>query len=174
MGKCFTCSGGSVIPADEACNCNVCPDCGGCMENLILKRAEIPDDWETGGSTTTETTVDCPVCGCTPVPIVDADELKQNSKADCIYQKLINGGILSDFISRYFAPSEQSHSFLGELNLTWTLGNTAETLPVGVPQNGAYYSVEIRLNETLLNSGSATNVALTMLHEALHAKCDFQ
>lgn len=104
------------------------------------------------------------------VAIVDADDLKNNLKADCIYQKLINGEILSSFISRYFGLTQPEQSFLGELNLTWTLGSTTETLPIGVPRNGVYNSVEIRLNETALNTNSSTNVALSMLHEALHAK----
>lgn len=34
-------------------------------------------------------------------------------------ENLMHGGVLQDFISRYFGPSEPNHSFLGELNLTW-------------------------------------------------------
>lgn len=64
---------------------------------------------------------------------------------------------------------------LGELDLTWTVGECignviGETYPVGVNENNTFNSVEIRLNENLLQSSSSTIVALTMLHEALHAK----
>ncbi|MCD6180589.1 MAG: hypothetical protein J7K39_11865, partial [Bacteroidales bacterium] len=86
----------------------------------------------------------------------------------------MEGDILKEFISRYFSSSSSLFP-LGELNLTWTIGNTtngsvAETLPLGVPRNGVYDAVEIRLSEEYLNSSSSTLIAETMLHEALHAK----
>lgn len=154
-------------PATPPCDCaNTCEICGKCMDNVIMKSASLPNS---GG---TNTASGCEICPGhpVPVPIVDANSLKKNIKADCIYNKLLQGGILSNFISRYFGLTEPYHSFLGELNLTWTLGSSTETLPVGVPRNGVYNSVEIRLDETAINSNSATNVALSMLHEALHAK----
>ncbi len=103
-------------------------------------------------------------------PVVDATELKNNPKANCIYQNLINGSIMNNLISRYNAPSEPEHAFLGELNLVWKLGDRTETIPIGKEENDSYYSVEIILDESKLNDMSATNVALSMLHEALHAK----
>ncbi len=158
--------GGGYIPAtdeEQPCNCvNTCPVCGGCLEPE-LKSAILPDS----GSTPT---VSCPECSCPAAPIVDADELKQNPKADCIYQKLLNGGIMQSFIDRYYGSTQPYHSFLGELNLTWTLGITTQTIPINAPANNTYYSVEIQLSENMINSYSSTNVALTMLHEALHAK----
>ncbi len=124
------------------------------------------------GSIETSGGADCPTCSC--VPIVDVSGLEKNAKAKCIYDKLINGGILKDFISRYY-PSASTTSPLGELNLTWTLGSSvegssSEIFPIGVPRNGIYNSVEIRLNESILNSSSVILAATTMLHEALHAK----
>lgn len=158
-------STGTVPVVD--CHCNVCPVCGGCLEEAYKK---VPYDDGTG--TTADVPVDCPTCVC--VPIVDATGLEKNAKANCIYSKLINGAILKDFIARYY-PSASATSPLGELNLTWTFGSTfgdssAETFPIGIPRNGTYNSVEIRLNESSLNSSSAILVAETLLHEALHAK----
>lgn len=49
------------------------------------------------------------------------------------------------------------------------LGNSTETTPIGVAGNGRY-SVVISLNETSINNYSTTNLAISMLHEALHAK----
>ena len=155
--------GPAVIQAGEACGCTICPVCGGCMVDDALKVAQLPGD-----DTPPPTFFDCEVCSC--VPTVNSSALEANPKANCIYEKLISGEILQDFISRFFGPTEPNHSFLGELNLTWKLGITTETLPIGVPNNNVGYSVEIRLNETAINSGSVTNVALSMLHEALHAK----
>ena len=155
--------GPAVIEAGEACGCTICPVCGGCMVDDALKVAQLPGD-----DTPPPTFFDCEVCSC--VPTVNSSAFEVNPKANCIYEKLISGGILQDFISRFFGPTEPNHSFLGELNLTWTLGSTTQTLPIGVPNNNVGYSVEIRLNETAINNGSATNVALSMLHEALHAK----
>lgn len=154
-------------PTRLPCDCPECPVCGKCLE--MLKNA-IMDPVYGEGSTTT--TVGCEMCGGHPVPlpVVDATDLLNNLKANCIYQKLLNGGILSSFISRYFGITQQNQSYLGELNLTWTLGSSTETLPIGIPRNGTYSSVEIRLNENALNSNSASNGALSMLHEALHAK----
>lgn len=151
----------SSPPAPEPvpCTClNECSICGKCKDNLVQKSANtncIPRE----------------VCTC-PVPaqVVNAIALQNNPKANCIYLKLINGGILSSFISRYFGLTAPNQSYLGELNLTWTLGRSTATLPIGVPKMGVYNSVEIRLNETVLNSNSATDGALSMLHEALHAK----
>jgi len=110
-----------------------------------------------------------------PAPVVNADNLKASQKADCIYQKLLNGGTLRNFISRYFAVSPSSQSYLGELNLTWkldVLSNNVNgiTLPIGYSGNSSYKSVEIELNEATMDSRSSTAVAMTMLHEALHAK----
>jgi len=102
--------------------------------------------------------------------IVDVTDLQRNEKASCIYGRLINENILPSFINRFFAPTNPIHSFLGELNLTWTIGTTTETIPIDSPVNNSYYSVEIRLSENMINSFSSTNIALTMLHEALHAK----
>ena len=73
----------------------------------------------------------------------------------------MNGWII---VNNSFLPA------LGELNLTWTLGSSTETLPIGVPENGVYNSVVIQLNESNLNVKSSTNAALSMLYEALHAK----
>jgi len=86
----------------------------------------------------------------------------------------MEGDILKEFISRYFSSSSSLFP-LGELNLTWTIGTTAdgsnaETLPIGVPRNEVYDEVEIRLSQEFLDSNSSTIIALTMLHEALHAK----
>jgi len=93
---------------------------------------------------------------------------------ECIYSHLMEGDILKAFISRYFSSSSTLFP-LGELNLTWTIGTTAdgsnaETLPIGVPRNGVYDAVEIRLSEEYLNTSSSILIAQTMLHEALHAK----
>ncbi len=86
----------------------------------------------------------------------------------------MEGDILKAFISRYFSSSSTLFP-LGELNLTWTIGTTAdgsnaETLPIGVSRNGVYDAVEIRLSEEYLNTSSSILIAQTMLHEALHAK----
>lgn len=104
------------------------------------------------------------------LPEVIAKDLENNPKAKCIYDKLKDGSILNDFIKRYFPPVKPFLPALGELNLTWTLGSSTQTLPIGVPENGVYNSVVIQLNESNLNAMSSTNVALSMLHEALHAK----
>lgn len=153
---------GGYNPASLApvpCYCtNTCPVCGGCRDNL--KSANIGE---------------CMPCTCPSVPLpVVLDKLKTNPKAECIYQKLSNGSILQDFITRYFGPTEPNHSFLGELNLTWTLGSVmggyGEIIPIGVQSNNQPYSVEIKLDEVQLNGVSNTRVALTMLHEALHAR----
>lgn len=162
-------SGGTVTPGGyipptvtpTPCNClNICPVCGKCRDSYILKSAVI------GG---------CEVCECPALPLpVVIDGLKANPKAECIYQKLSNGLILQKFISRYFGSTEPNHSFLGELNLTWTLGSVpkafAQTLPIGHIENNQGYSVEIELDEEGINTSSNTRVAMTMLHEALHAK----
>lgn len=105
-----------------------------------------------------------------PLPAVDATSLQSNAKANCIYTKLLNQGILANFISRYFTVPNPNQYPLGELNVTWTLGSTTETVPMNMLGNLTYNSVQIRLNETAINEHSATNVALSMLHEALHAK----
>ncbi len=101
---------------------------------------------------------------------VNPTGLEQNDKAYCIYDKLLKGGIVNSFMNRYFAPTEPQHSLLGELNLTWTIGTTTQTIPIGSPLNNTYFSVEIRLGESMISSYSATNVAMTMMHEAMHAK----
>ncbi|MBW8333948.1 MAG: hypothetical protein K0M40_18140 [Prolixibacteraceae bacterium] len=154
----------------QPCYCtSICSvaGCGKCLESNNLKQAVLPGD-----GTIAPVSDPCVYCSGHPVPVavVDASDLKNNPKADCIYQNLINGGILSGFISRYFGLTAPNQSYLGELNLTWTLGSSTETLPIGIPRNGTYYSVAIRLNENTLNTTSSTNVALSMLHEALHAK----
>lgn len=48
--------------------------------------------------------------------------------------------------------------------------SAGETLPIGVLNNNSYYSVEIRINESTLNTKASTLIAMTMMHEALHAK----
>lgn len=159
---------GTTPPTTLPCDCNICPypGCGKCLD--LLKSA--PIDGEGGG---TPTTAACEMCTGHPVPVVDATDLQSNPKADCIYQKLLNGGTLSNFISRYFGISQPNESFLGELNLTWKLdaiSNNGITLPIGYTGNNSYYSVEIVLNETTMDSRSSTEVAMTMLHESLHAK----
>nr|WP_321353492.1 hypothetical protein [uncultured Draconibacterium sp.] len=154
-------SAGSTPPVNtDNCNCNICQVCGGCTDLDLLKSFTDPGEYG-------EETINCPVCSC---PVVDYDGLEQNVKAFCIYSKLMDDGILSSFIDRYFAPTEPQHSLLGELNLTWTIGSTIQTIPIDAPENNTYYSVEIRLSENMITSYSSTNVALTMLHEALHAK----
>lgn len=140
------------------CTCvNTCPVCGKCKDTNLLKSAGVGN---------------CEICTC-PLPVV-LDELGSNPKAECIYQKLSNGPILQDFITRYFGATKPHQSFLGELNLTWTLGSVqggfGQTIPIGYTNNNQSYSVEIRLDEVRLNGASNTKVALTMLHEALHAK----
>jgi hypothetical protein len=166
---------GGYTPPTQPCTCtNICPTCGKCLGST-LKSAIAP-----GGSTTTTTptTDPCTYCAGHPVPepkpVVDADDLLNNPKANCIYQKLLNQGILQNFISRYFGPTEPNQSYLGELNLTWDLAelsgsNLAGAFPIGEVGNGRY-SVEITLDESEVNASSATCVALAMLHEALHAK----
>lgn len=158
-------NGGGQAPSAADCKCSVCSVCGGCTDLEILK--SFKDNGEDGGAM-----INCPVCSC---PVVDVTGFEDNDKAKCIYQKLISGRILSDFIDRYFAPTEQNHSLLGELNLTWTTGNCAgdaiaETIPISIPDNNSYYSVEIRMDEEKLAQNSSSIIALTMLHEALHAK----
>lgn len=146
--------GDSNPPTDEPqpCNCtNTCPVCGGCLDLAWLKSAN----------------TDCPACSCPAVPVVYDYDLRQNEKVFCIYEKMMNGGIMQRFIERYFGPSQPNHSFLGELNLSWTLGDYTGTMPIGGTDG---YYVEITLNSNAANSMSATNVALSMLHEALHAK----
>lgn len=154
-------------PTTVPCNCETfCPICGKCL--TILKSA--PVGGEGGG---TPVTAACEMCPGHPAPVVDVTDLQSNTKAYCIYQKLINGGTLSNFISRYFGVSQPNQSYLGELNLTWKLdaiSNNGITLPIGYTGNSSYYSVEIVLNETTMDSRSSTEVAMTMLHEALHAK----
>ncbi len=156
--------GGGYLPSSDetTCDCDICPVCGGCIQGVTLKRLPLP-----GSGETSPTSGDCPVCHC--LPIVDTSDLTKNPKALCVYEHLMHGGVLQDFISRYFGPSEPNHSFLGELNLTWVLGNSTETTPIGVAGNGRY-SVVISLNETSINNYSTTNLAISMLHEALHAK----
>lgn len=157
-------TGSTSAAEEENCICTICEVCGGCLDDPFQYKS-LPLPGEGDG----ETTYECPMCSCIPIPVVYATALKLNPKADCVYQNLLDGKILQDFIARYYAPTEPNQSFLGELNLTWTLGNTTETLPIGVPNNGTYYSVEIRLNESAINSNSVTNVAISILHEALHA-----
>lgn len=156
--------GGGYLPSSDetTCDCDICPVCGGCIQGVTLKRLPLP-----GSGETSPTSGDCPVCHC--LPIVDTSDLTKNPKALCVYEHLMHGGVLQDFISRYFGPSEPNHSFLGELNLTWVLGNSTETTPIGVAGNGRY-SVVISLNETSIYNYSTTNLAISMLHEALHAK----
>lgn len=162
---------GSYTPPIQPCNClDRCPTCGKCIGST-LKSAIVPG----GGTTTTTPTTDpCESCTGHPVPVVDATDFQNNAKANCIYQKLLNAGILQDFISRYFGGTQPNASFLGELNLTWDLDELSDealagSFPIGEAGNGRY-AVEITLDESLLNTSSATIVALAMLHEALHAK----
>ena len=152
-----------VNPTLPPCDCiTICPVCNKCKDALILKSAS------------TECTP-APVCTCPALPIVDASGLISNAKAYCIYNRLIREGTLQNFISRYFGPTEPYHSYLGELNLTWKLDAidiyaNGITTPIGGTWNSSYNSVEITLNSTTMNSRSSTEVAMTMLHEALHAK----
>ncbi len=130
------------------CNCaSTCPVCGKCVEMSQLKSAGVTD---------------CPLCDC---PIL-FNELWLNPKADCIYNRLLNGKIFRGILNKYIGPVD--------LNLRWTLGSdttiNAEILFLGVPRNNVYNSVQIILEEDFVNNSSNTIVALGMLHEALHAK----
>ena len=152
--------GGYIPPTvpPTPCTCvNTCPVCGKCLDTSLLKSAGVDA---------------CAICTC-PLPVVLVI-FGSNLKAECIYQTLSNGLILQHFISRYFGATKPHQSFLGELNLTWTLGSVqggfGQTIPIGYTNNSQSYSVEIRLDEVRLNGASNTKVALTMLHEALHAK----
>lgn len=166
-------TGGYIPPTSSVpCNCvETCPICGKCLQ--VLKLAPIPPTGNETNPTTTTTTSDCGMCSGHPAPVVDASSLQNNSKAYCIYQKLLDGGTLSNFIGRYFGISQSNEAFLGELNLTWALDAISAngiTLPIGYTGNNSYYSVKIVINSTTLNTRSSTEVAMTMLHEALHAK----
>lgn len=113
-------------------------------------------------------------------PIVDAIDLQQNPKADCVYNKLISGNVLNNFMSRYFGLTEPSHSLLGEIDLYWKIGDLSRfntndlrvlaiTNPIGSSLNPNYY-VEIILDAEELSNNSVSLIAYTMLHEAAHAK----
>ena len=152
---------GGVIPPDPVqpiCSCNICPVCGGCL-NDGLKSANISPS-------------NCPEpCIC---PVV-YNELTNNTKANCIYEKLISQGTLSSFTSRFLGLTEPNESFLGEIDLYWSIAEInssamAGIYPIGDPNNGKYNAVQIVLDGSETNTSSSTYVALAMLHEALHAK----
>ncbi|WP_321368069.1 hypothetical protein [uncultured Draconibacterium sp.] len=144
----------------------------GSIQNIALIYCVMPaEDSGSGGSGGGGTTIVDPTDDIVDdLPEVYTKDLEQNEKALCIYDKLIDGAILNDFIKRYYPPTKPFLPALGELNLTWTLGSSTKTVPIGDPDNGVYNSVVIQLDEASLNGQSATNNALNMLHEALHAK----
>lgn len=65
-------SGGTPIDIAEDCNCNICPVCGGCLDEVIMKRVPLDDGTATGG----DATPDCPACSCDSVEPLSNEEIK--------------------------------------------------------------------------------------------------
>ena len=83
-------------------------------------------------------------------------------------------------MKRYFGLTEPNHSFLGEIDLHWTIGDLSGydtdgvrtlgiTKPIGSPSSPNYF-VEIILDATQISQNSISAIAYVMLHEAAHAK----
>ncbi len=142
-------SNGSSSPTD-GCNCNVCPVCGGCLDQPQLKSIPLPGDGETG-----EESISCPACSC---PEVIEDLTFIGTKAECVKIKLENGSILNTLLAGF--DLDQSL-----IDVTYKVGNLTGAYGECI-LNGR--RIDITIDQDRLNATSI-QLANTILHETFHA-----
>ncbi|NPA37351.1 MAG: hypothetical protein GXO47_10935 [Chlorobi bacterium] len=135
---------------DNDCFCiNTCPVCGGCLDDN-LKVAGI--------------TPACPPCSC---PVVDASDLKQNPKADCIYQKLIKGNLMKRYVQKFDGEFPVAHL---KYELDYSLDDNENGKTDRSPDDLGDYWIKILINGNTLNERPTLGVAKTFIHETIHAE----
>ncbi len=95
------------------------------------------------------------------------NNLKSNSKANCVYGKLEDNSILKKTLSKFNGKDTPVHLMLVEQK---NLRNKKGKLLYGETDYGKSYIIKITLNTDLANSRPSLAVARTILHEAIHAE----
>ena len=146
----------------EECGCNVCPVCKKCLTLVELKQAVLPDG--DNGEAPETPTAKCPMCSC---PVVDATGLEQNEKADCIYNKLTDTGLMKRYLQNFDGDFPVSH-LKYELSSLLPNNITGRTDPR--PDDLGENWMKILINENNLADRPTLAVAKTFIHETIHAE----
>lgn len=100
-----------------------------------------------------------------PSPEIDYENIKENDKAWCVFQKLIRTGtndynaLVLSFLAS-FSGNEPYHDIVFEINkLNGAYGNF----------NGTIYPPIITLNSETISNRAPIEIAKTLMHEMLHA-----
>jgi len=149
--------GGSYIPpAENPCNCNICPVCGGCLSDE-LKSAAPPGDDE-------ESTPGCVMCSC---PEVIIDPSFKDTKAECVYNKLVTSNMMKDLLSEYFGSDIYHVTYKVEY---WDTPGINSTVPShGACKDNSDNTVTVRINSYYFDKVAPVATAKTILHETIHA-----
>ncbi len=100
-------------------------------------------------------------------PIIDADDLLREPKADCIYQRLTQTSIMSRYLKNFDGEFPVSH-LKYELS-TQLLPNQAGSTDPNPNDLGDYW-MKIKINENTLALRPTLAVANTFIHETVHAE----
>jgi len=147
---------GGYNPASLApvpCYCtNTCPVCGGCRDNL--KRAGVDA---------------CAICTCpvAPFPVVDALDLLNEQKADCVYKRLTETGLMKRYLQNFDGDFPVSH-LKYELNTKLFDNENGRTDPK--PSDLGVYWMKIMINRNTLADRPTLGLAKTFIHETIHAE----
>ncbi|QIA06780.1 hypothetical protein [Draconibacterium halophilum] len=150
---------GTTSVAEDNCNCDICPICKGCLNQPISLKS-IPKPSDGGG----ETTVDCPMCSC---PKVIEDPSFEDTKADCVYDKLVTSNQMQQLLSEYFGSDTYHVTYKVEY---WSTPGVNSTDPsYGSAKNNGDNTVTIKINSYYFDEVAPVTTAKTILHETIHA-----
>lgn len=151
--------GTSGSGATSDCNCNICPDCGGCLDQPQLKSLPYPGDGETQ-----EGSISCPACNC---PKIDVSGIENNEKVMCIFQNLIKTAtieynpLVTSFLMNFSDDVSVNPNDI-IFNLSSMSGVYGEC-----DATGSNYVITLNSNE--INNRAPIEIAKTFIHEILHA-----
>lgn len=118
------------------CDCNICPVCGGCLNEPQLKSIPIP-----GGGGSGETDIPCPMCSCTPTQIVLQQTLCE------AYNGMVNMESLNNNIQNLSPYQEQFIISLANLAAMHELGKSLENLKTDLVNYSEGNSLYTKLNQ---------------------------
>ncbi|WP_163322407.1 hypothetical protein [Draconibacterium mangrovi] len=152
-------SSGSSQNLGEICNCEICSNCGYCIKDSFLKSIPKPDEGESG-----EETVYCPECIC---PKVIEDPSFEDTKADCVYDKLVTSNQMQQLLSEYFGSDTYHVTYKVDY---WSTPGVNSTDPsYGLAKDNGDNTVTIKINSYYFDEVAPVTTAKTILHETIHA-----